>query len=149
MNLNRNMLIHLWQMSIINATQAPNVLKSLLGKVGLWLRLEEKDFGNGNCTTPLIPFGTSLLETEVREAERERPSGMIHRWDNINNCTTRAASVGISDSSPVFLTAESSSGWQTASGKYASEKYGAQSSGWAQGCAVKLLKCSTSYSENK
>jgi len=27
---------------------------------------------------------------------------MIHRWDNINNDTTRAAPVEVLDSSPVF-----------------------------------------------
>lgn len=104
-------------MSLINAMQAPNVLKSFLGKVRLPLKLEEKDFVNGNCTAALIPFGTSLLEAKGKETERERPSGMIRRWDNINNYTTRAVSVEMSDSSPVCLAGQSSSGWQTVSGK--------------------------------
>jgi len=104
-------------MSLINATQAPNVLKSFLGKVRLSLKLEEQDFVNGNCTAALILFGTSLLEAEGRETESERPSGMIRRWDNINNYTTRAASVEMSDSFPVCLADLSSSGWQMVSGK--------------------------------
>lgn len=97
--------------------QAPNVLKSFLGKVRLPLKLEEKDFVNRNCAVTLIPSGTSLLEEEGRETERERPSGMIHRWDNTNNYTTRPASLEMSDSSPICLADQSSSGWQLVSGK--------------------------------
>lgn len=139
MNLSENMLIRLWQMSIINSMHALHVPKSFLGKAGLWLKLEERDFVNGNCTTALIPFGVSLLEAEVRESERERPSGMIHRWDNINNDTTRAAPMEILDSSPVFWAARCSRGWET-TGKWASDKRGPQSSGWAQDCPLNLLK---------
>lgn len=56
-------------MSLINATQAPNALKSFLGKVRLPLKLEGKDFVNGNYTAALIPFGTSLLEAKGRDRE--------------------------------------------------------------------------------
>lgn len=96
---------------------------------------------NGNCTTALIPFGVSLLEAGVRESEREGPSGMIHRWDNINNDTTRAAPVEVLDSSPVFSKARCSK-WVGTTGKWASDKHGPQSSGWAQDCCKPLeIEC--------
>lgn len=148
MNLNENMLIRLWQMSLINAAQAPNVLKSFLGKVRLPLNLEEKDFVNGNCTAALIRFGRSLLEAEGRETERERPWGMICRWDNINNYTTRAASVEMAGSSPVCLANWSSSGWRRVSGNHGAEIDGPQSFGVGSRLCCTLMDVRNSAAES-